>query len=103
VAHPASCTVGTGGSFPGGEGRPERDADHSPPYSAAVKKEWELYLRSPKCTSMERDGTNLPFFLPLVIYTLLKFADQANWICDNSNQLKSKIGKRATETSSGFL
>jgi hypothetical protein len=38
-AHPASCTVGTGGSFPGGKGRPGRDADHSPPSSAEVKKE----------------------------------------------------------------
>jgi hypothetical protein len=33
-AHPASCT---GGSFPGGKARPERDADHSPPSSAEVK------------------------------------------------------------------
>jgi hypothetical protein len=42
--HPASCTVGTGSSFPGDKGRPGRDADHSPPSSAEVKKEWELYL-----------------------------------------------------------
>jgi hypothetical protein len=33
-AHPPSCTVGTGG-----KGRPGRDADHSPPSSAEVKKE----------------------------------------------------------------
>jgi hypothetical protein len=39
VAHPASCTVGTGGSFPGGKARPGRDADHSTPSSAEVKKE----------------------------------------------------------------
>jgi hypothetical protein len=32
-------TVGTGGSFPGGKARPGRDADHSPPSSAEVKKE----------------------------------------------------------------
>jgi hypothetical protein len=38
-AHPASCTVGTGGSFPGGKARPGRDADHSLPSSAEVKKE----------------------------------------------------------------
>jgi hypothetical protein len=38
-AHPVSCTMGTGGSFPGGKGRPGRDADHSPPSSADVKKE----------------------------------------------------------------
>jgi hypothetical protein len=29
-AHPASCTMGTGGPFPGGKARPGRDADHSP-------------------------------------------------------------------------
>jgi hypothetical protein len=28
-AHPASCTVGTGGPFPGSKARPGRDADHS--------------------------------------------------------------------------
>jgi hypothetical protein len=34
VAHPASCTMGTGGPFPGAKARPWRDADHSPPSSA---------------------------------------------------------------------
>jgi hypothetical protein len=29
-AHPASCTMDTGGPFPGGKARPGRDADHSP-------------------------------------------------------------------------
>jgi hypothetical protein len=29
-AHPASCTMGTGGPFPGGKARPGYDADHSP-------------------------------------------------------------------------
>jgi hypothetical protein len=38
-AHPASYTMGTGGSFPRGKARPGRDADHSPPSSAEVKKE----------------------------------------------------------------
>jgi hypothetical protein len=37
-AHPASCTMGAGGSFPGGKARPGRDADHSPPSSAEVKQ-----------------------------------------------------------------
>jgi hypothetical protein len=36
VAHPASCTMGTGSSFPGGKARPGRDTDHSPPSSAEV-------------------------------------------------------------------
>ena len=38
VAHPASCTMGTGSS-PGGKERPGRDADPSPPSSAVVMKE----------------------------------------------------------------
>jgi hypothetical protein len=42
-AHPASCPVGTGG-----KARPRRDADHSPPSSAEVKNEQELYLLSPQ-------------------------------------------------------
>jgi hypothetical protein len=33
-AHPASCTMGTWGPFPGGKARPGRDADHSPLSSA---------------------------------------------------------------------
>jgi hypothetical protein len=54
--------MGTGGSFPGSKARPGRDADHSPPSSAEVKKEHELYLLSPKGASMERNGSTLPFF-----------------------------------------
>jgi hypothetical protein len=38
-AHPASCTMGTGGPFPGGTARPGRNADHSPPSSAEVVNE----------------------------------------------------------------
>jgi hypothetical protein len=38
-AHPASYPMGTEGPFPGGKARPGRDADHSPPSSAEVKKE----------------------------------------------------------------
>jgi hypothetical protein len=30
VAHPASCTMGTEGPFPGGKTRPGRDSEHSP-------------------------------------------------------------------------
>jgi hypothetical protein len=46
-AHPASYPMGTGGPFPGGKARPGRDADHSPPSSAEVKNEKELYLLFP--------------------------------------------------------
>jgi hypothetical protein len=38
-AHPTSCTVGTGGPFPGGKARPGRDADQPPPSSAEVVNE----------------------------------------------------------------
>jgi hypothetical protein len=43
-AHPASCTMGTGGPFPGGpfpggKAWPGRDANHSPPSSAEVVNE----------------------------------------------------------------
>jgi hypothetical protein len=38
-AHPASCTMGTGGPFPGAKARTERDAVHSPPFSAEVENE----------------------------------------------------------------
>jgi hypothetical protein len=38
-AHPASCTVGTGGHFLGGKARPERDADYLPSSSAEVENE----------------------------------------------------------------
>jgi hypothetical protein len=36
-AHPASCTMGTGGPFPGAKARPGRDADHSLPPSVEIK------------------------------------------------------------------
>jgi hypothetical protein len=38
-AHPASCTIGTGGHFPGDKARLRRDADRSPPSSAEVVNE----------------------------------------------------------------
>jgi hypothetical protein len=38
-AHPDSCTMGTGGPFPGLKVRPGRDADHSPPFSAELVNE----------------------------------------------------------------
>jgi hypothetical protein len=37
--HPASCTMGTGGPFPGGKARPGRDADHSPSSRDEVENE----------------------------------------------------------------
>jgi hypothetical protein len=38
-AHPASCSMGTGGPFPGGKERLRHDADHSPSSCAEVESE----------------------------------------------------------------
>jgi hypothetical protein len=46
-AHPASCTMGTGGPIPGGKPRPGRDTVHLSPSNAEIKNEQELYLLSP--------------------------------------------------------
>jgi hypothetical protein len=43
-AHPASCPMDTGGPFPGGKQRTGRDADYSPPSSAEVVNELDLYI-----------------------------------------------------------
>jgi hypothetical protein len=50
-AHPVSCTMDTGGPFPGAKARPGRETDHSPPSSAEVEYELELYLLSPQASS----------------------------------------------------
>jgi hypothetical protein len=55
-AHPASCPMGTGGPFPGDKAQPGREADHSPPSSAEVKNENELYFLSPLAPAW-RSGT----------------------------------------------
>jgi hypothetical protein len=65
--HPASCTMGTG-SFPGVKSGPVRDADPSPPSSAAGHERVVLYLYSPYgpyglCrTSVPVQGRPLPFY-----------------------------------------
>jgi hypothetical protein len=38
-AHPASCTMGTGSTFPRGKVWPGHDLDHSPPSSAEIMNE----------------------------------------------------------------
>jgi hypothetical protein len=52
----------TGGPFPGGKVRPGRDADHSPPSSAEVENEQELYLLSPQAPSWRVAGQFYLFF-----------------------------------------
>jgi hypothetical protein len=48
--------MGTGGPFPGGKARPGRDADHSPPSSAEVVNEYELYILSPQAPPWRVEG-----------------------------------------------
>jgi hypothetical protein len=48
--------TGEGGPFLGVKGRPRRDADHSPPSSAEVENEQELYLFSPPNAFMAYSG-----------------------------------------------
>jgi hypothetical protein len=69
-AHPASYPMGSGCPFPGGKARPGRDADHSPPSSAEVKNEWELYLLSPQVPSWRVAGHFTFTFIP-VVFTFL--------------------------------
>jgi hypothetical protein len=54
--HPTPCQLVPGGPFPEGKARPGRDADHSPPSSAEVKNESELYLLSPQATPWRLAG-----------------------------------------------
>jgi hypothetical protein len=64
-AHPASCTMGTGGLFPGGKARPGRDADHSPLSSAEVVNKYELYLLSTQTPPWRVEG--LLYFILLLL------------------------------------
>jgi hypothetical protein len=55
-ADPASCTMRTGGPFPGAKARPGRDANHSPPSS----REWvEAIALLPPSAFMACSGTAL--------------------------------------------
>jgi hypothetical protein len=56
-AHPASCSMGIKPFFPGVK-RPEREADHSHPFSAEVKDEWS-YTSAPLCAFMAWTGITL--------------------------------------------
>jgi hypothetical protein len=73
AAHPASFTMGIGGPFPGGKAGPGRDADHSPPSSAEVVNEQELYLLSPQAPSWRVTGL-LYFLLFIRTHYLIKLS-----------------------------
>jgi hypothetical protein len=62
-AHPASCTVVTGSSFPGGKARPEFDVDHSP-HLVPKSRMSRSYTFSPPSASMACSVTALLYLLP---------------------------------------
>jgi hypothetical protein len=49
--HPASYPMGTAGALSPEVKRPGREADHSPPTNAEVKKPW-VYTSTPPCVFM---------------------------------------------------
>jgi hypothetical protein len=61
-AHPASCTMGTGGTLPGGKARPGRDADHLP-HLVPRSRMSRSYTPLPPSASMACSGTALLYFL----------------------------------------
>jgi hypothetical protein len=65
--------MGTGGPFLGGKARPGRDADHSPPSSAEVKNEQELYLLSPHAIPWHATGS---LYLYMLILPVLLYGDK---------------------------
>jgi hypothetical protein len=58
-AHPASCTMGTGGPFPGDKARPGRDADHSP--HLVPRSRMRSYNPLPPSAFVACSGTALVF------------------------------------------
>jgi hypothetical protein len=59
-AHRASCTMGTGGPFPGAKARPARDVDHSP--HQCRDQEWARAISPlPPSASIACSGTALTF------------------------------------------
>jgi hypothetical protein len=75
--HPASSPMGTGGPFPGGKARPGRDAEHSPPSSAQVVNEEELYLLSPQAPPWRVAGLLYFYF-----YFTILLLHEATQDCD---------------------
>jgi hypothetical protein len=64
--HPASCTMGIGGPYPGGEALPGRDADHSP-HLVSRSSMNRIYNSSPPSAFMACSGTALALFLAALL------------------------------------
>jgi hypothetical protein len=89
--------MGTGGPFPGGKARPGRDADHSPPSSAEVKYEQELYLLSPHVPPRRVAG-QLHFFTDQGAW-FMKAGEREVYIClmNVDKRVNYKLGSRPIE------
>jgi hypothetical protein len=90
--------MGTGGPFLGGKARPGRDADHSPPSSAEVKNEWELYLLSPQAPPWRVAGSLYLYKFYMGHICMLKITNMAKWeteiISDNLKVVEIFIGEK---------
>jgi hypothetical protein len=70
-AHPASCTMRTGGVFLGNEVRLERDADHSLLSSAELKNVYEIYFLSPLSLHGGSETAFLFYLMPVYLYYIV--------------------------------
>jgi hypothetical protein len=89
---PASYPVGTGDPFPGGKVQLGHDADHSPPSSAKVKNELDLYLLSPHAPPWRVAGHLYLFmnFIIIICSFIIIFAVAPVIVdCNNLNSLFS--------------
>jgi hypothetical protein len=81
--HPASCTMGNGGPFPGGKARLGRDADHSP-HLVPRSRMSRSYIYSPPSASMECSGTALPSYLlnsKVTVFCICEFSSVEEIYC----------------------
>jgi hypothetical protein len=78
--------MGTGASFPGGKARPGHAADHSPPSSAEVKKEWELYLLSP-CPQAP------PWYVVVQLYFIFSGSQILKWKTLNTLNMRRLVSE----------
>jgi hypothetical protein len=87
-AHPASCTMGTGGPFLGGKARQGREADHSPDL---MPRSWmsRSYILSP-CASM---GVLWDCFYKLYIVKTIKQGENG-WVdfCGSGWDGRGRVG-----------
>jgi hypothetical protein len=78
----------------GGKARPGRDADQSPPSSAEVVNEYELYILFPPCASIGVVG--LLYLLPSITIRIIKtviYAGHVRRMWEMINAYRILVGK----------